>query len=178
MNVTLRTPRFILRPPQQGDAELIARYLNDFAVAGNLARVPFPYHLSDAKAWLRTRVPGLPVEETTFSIDLPGEGLAGHVGFHRAPQGPVLGYWLGQPFWSRGIMSEAVAAALEWFFEASPAPVLHSGVFYFNTASLRIQAKLGFTETGRSKLVCLARDTEVEHIDTQLTRSVWKARLQ
>jgi len=41
---------------------------------------------------------------------------------------------------------------------------------------LAIQTKLGFTQTGRSSLLCLARGAEVEHIDTQLTRSVWKAR--
>lgn len=176
MNVTLPAKRFILRPAQTGDAEPIARYLNDFAVAGNLARVPFPYHLSDAKAWLRTRVPNLPVEETNFAIELPGEGLAGHVGFHRGPQGPIIGYWLGQPFWNRGIMTEAVAVSLAWFFETSAASTLYSGVFHFNAASLAIQTKLGFTETGRSSLLCLARGAEVEHIDTQLTRSVWKAR--
>lgn len=176
MTLTLRTSRFMLRQPQVGDADLIARYLNDFAVAGNLARVPFPYHLSDAKAWLRTRLPNLPVEETNFSIELPGEGLVGHVGFHRGPQGPILGYWLGRPFWNRGIMTEAVIASLDWFFGASSATVVYSGVFHFNAASLAIQTKLGFTQTGRSTLLCLARGAEVEHIDTQLTRSVWKAR--
>jgi RimJ/RimL family protein N-acetyltransferase len=176
VSLTVRTPRFVLRQPEQGDAEPIARFLNDFAVAGNLARVPFPYHVSDARAWLRTRVPGLPVEETTLSIDLPGEGLVGHVGFHRGPQGPILGYWLGQPFWGRGIMTEAVTASLDWFFRLSTAPVIHSGVFHFNAASLAIQTRIGFTESGRSTLLCLARGAEVEHIDTQLTRSVWKAR--
>lgn len=176
MNVTLSTKRFILRPAQVGDAEPIARYLNDFAVSGNLARVPFPYHLADAKAWLRTRLPNLPVEETNFAIELPGEGLAGHVGFHRGAPGPIIGYWLGHPFWNRGIMTEAVTACLDWFFEASAEPVLYSGVFHFNAASLAIQTRLGFTETGRSSLLCLARGAEVEHIDTKLTRSVWKAR--
>lgn len=176
MNVTLRTPRFLLRQPQLGDAEPIALYLNDFAVSGNLARVPFPYHLSDAKAWLRTRLPNLPVEDTSFSIELPGEGFAGQVGFHHGPQGPILGYWLGQPFWGRGIMTEAVIASLDWFFGNSPAQVVYSGVFNFNAASLAIQAKLGFTETGRSSLLCLARGAEVEHIDTKMTRGVWKAR--
>lgn len=176
MNVTLRTPRFLLRQAQVGDAEPIARYLNDFEVAGNLARVPYPYHLGDAKAWLRTRLPNLPVEETNFSIELPGDGLAGHVGFHRGPQGPIIGYWLGRPFWGQGIMSEAVIASLDWFFSASTADTIYSGVFHFNAASLAIQNKLGFTQTGRSTLLCLARGAEVEHIDTKLTRSVWKAR--
>lgn len=176
MSVTLHTSRLLLRPAQPNDAEPIARYLNDFAVAGNLARVPFPYHLSDAKAWLRTRRANLPIEETNLAIDLPGEGLIGHVGFHKGAAGPIIGYWLGQPFWNRGIMSEAVAASIGWFFDATHHDTLHSGVFHFNRASLAIQTRLGFTETGRSTLLCLARDAEVEHIDTQLTRSVWKAR--
>ena len=176
MNVTLQTQRLLLRPAQVGDAEPIARYLNDFDVAGNLARVPFPYHLGDARAWLRTRRPNLPIEDTNFSIELPGHGLVGHVGFHLGGRGPIIGYWLGKPFWGQGIMTEAVAACLGWFFDASPAPVIYSGVFHFNVASLAIQTKLGFTEIGRSTLLCLARGAEVEHIDTQLTRSVWKAR--
>ena len=176
MNVTLQTQRLLPRPAQIGDAEPIARYLNDFDVAGNLARVPFPYHLGDARAWLRTRRPNLPIEDTNFSIELPGHGLVGHVGFHLGGQGPIIGYWLGKPFWGQGIMTEAVAACLGWFFDASPAPVIYSGVFHFNAASLSIQTKLGFTEIGRSTLLCLARGAEVEHIDTQLTRSVWKAR--
>jgi RimJ/RimL family protein N-acetyltransferase len=170
MNVTLRTARFILRPAQAGDAEPIARYLNDFEVAGNLARVPFPYRLSDAKAWLRTRRPDLPIEETNFAIELPEAGLVGHVGFHRGKEGPVIGYWLGRPFWGRGIMTEAAIASIDWFFAHSTAPVLYSGVFHFNAASLAIQTRLGFVQTGRSRLLCLARDAEVEHIDTRLTR--------
>lgn len=176
MILTIRTPRFILRQPQLGDAESIARYLNDFAVSGNLARVPFPYHVTDARAWLKTRRPGMPPEETYFAINLPETGFAGQVGFHIGTTEPVMGYWLGSPFWGRGIMTEAVIASLDWFFANSTADRVISGVFHFNLASLAIQNKLGFTQTGRSTLLCLARGVEVEHIDTCLTRSVWKAR--
>ena len=44
------------------------------------------------------------------------------------------------------------------------------------TANQATFAKLGFVETGRSSLLCLARNAEVEHIDTQLSQSAWKAR--
>ncbi|WIY52602.1 GNAT family N-acetyltransferase [Devosia sp. YIM 151766] len=171
----LRTKRLILRQPHGEDAPALAAYLNDFAVAGNLARVPFPYRLADALAWLATRRPDMPADQTNFAIEVDG-AYAGQVGFHPGPHGPIIGYWLGQPFWGRGIMSEAAAASLDWFFTASSAPVIYSGVFHFNAASLAIQKKLGFTETGRSSLLCLARGVEVEHIDTQLTQSAWKAR--
>lgn len=173
MDVTLQTGRLILRQPVLADAPLLAAYLGDFAVSGNLARVPHPYRLSDAQAWLGSWRPDRPAADTGFTIDLPGEGLIGHVGFHKDGDETVLGYWLGQPFWNRGLMTEAVAAALGWYFETTQADVVASGVFHFNKASLAIQRKLGFREIGTSVRHCLARGEQVRHIDTELTRAAW-----
>ena len=173
MDVSLTTARLTLRQPLASDAERLARFLDNFAVAGNLARVPYPYRLADAKAWLRTWRANTPAAETGFSIVLEGEGLIGHVGFHTEAEGVVVGYWLAQPFWSRGLMTEAARAAIDWYFETTGALRLGSGVFHFNRASLAIQRKLGFTETGTSMRLCLARGEEVRHIDTELTRSAW-----
>jgi len=176
MDVTLRTKRLTLRQPVLSDAEPLATYLNNFAVAGNLTRVPYPYRLADAKAWLRTWRADRPAEDTGFAIDLEGEGLIGHVGFHDdEEQGPVIGYWLGEPYWNRGLMTEAATAALDWYFSVTAAPSIASGVFHFNKASLAIQKKLGFTETGSSRRHCLARGEQVRHIDTELTRETWMA---
>jgi len=177
MDVSIATRRLTLRQPVMDDAERIALYLNNFAVAGNLSRVPYPYYLADAKAWLRTWRPDRPAGETGFAIDLAGEGFIGQVGYHLDAGGEtVIGYWLAQPFWNRGIMSEAVAAVIRWYFEVTTAPRIRSGVFYFNKASLAIQRKLGFVETGVGNLLCLARGEEVRHIDTELERSVWAER--
>ena len=99
----LTTRRLTLRLPAMGDAERVALLLNNFAVSGNLSRVPYPYHLSDAKAYLKLRKPGLPPHETGFAIDLEGVGFIGQVGYHTDVHGAtVLGYYLGQPFWGRG----------------------------------------------------------------------------
>ena len=176
MDVSLTTRRLVLRPPHLSDAERLTRFLDNFAVAGNLARVPYPYRLVDARAWLRAWRPDRAAEDTGFTIDLPGEGLIGHVGFHLNENGPQVGYWLGQPFWNRGLMTEALGAALEWFFEASDRDALRSGVFHFNGASLAIQRRFGFVETGVSMLHCLARGEDVRHIDTELTRAAWSER--
>lgn len=176
MDVTLTTERLQLRQPRLEDAERLARFLDNFAVAGNLSRVPYPYRLSDAKAWLRSWRPDRPANETGFTIDLADEGLIGHVGFHQDAEGTVIGYWLAQPFWNRGLMSEAVGAALDWCFTGTDASLLASGVFHFNRASLAIQRKYGFVETGTSMRLCLARGEEVRHIDTQLTRPAWAER--
>jgi RimJ/RimL family protein N-acetyltransferase len=175
MTPELLTERLVLRLPRKDDAEAIARYLNDFGVSGNLARVPYPYVLTDAEAWLRSRRPGLPPAETSFAIDGDGATSIGAVGFHQGIEGTILGYWLGRPHWGAGIMSEAARAAVDWFFSACDAHTLRSGAFAFNAASLAIQSKLGFTQIGHSRMQCLARGAELEHIDTELTRSVWKA---
>ncbi len=176
MDVILTTRRLTLRPPQLADATRLARLLNNFHVAGNLSRVPYPYAEADALSWLHAWRPDRPANETGFTIELPGEGLIGHCGFHPDLQGIVIGYWLGEPFWNRGFMTEAAEAVLDWYFTITCAEYLSSGVFAFNKASLAVQKKLGFTQTGSSYRHCLARNEEVRHIDTMLTRADWALR--
>jgi RimJ/RimL family protein N-acetyltransferase len=171
MSTILETQRLVLRPPTPADADAIARYLNNFAVAGNLSRVPYPYARRDAEGWLAHRRAAPPPEETDFAIELPGAGYIGQVGFHCDADCPTIGYWLAEPFWHRGFMTEAAAAAVDWYFGATGEPLIYSGVFHFNKASLAVQKKLGFTETGVSTRHCLARGEDVRHIDTQLSRA-------
>jgi RimJ/RimL family protein N-acetyltransferase len=176
MTPRLETRRLILRQPALSDAAAVVRYLNNFAVAGNLARVPYPYALADAAAWLDQQHTGRPAEETQFAIELKDVGYIGNVGFHPDVFGPAIGYWLGEPFWHRGLMTEAAGAALDWYFGASDAALIRSGIFAFNKASLQVQKKLGFTVTGASTRHCLARNEELRHIDTELSRAGWAER--
>jgi RimJ/RimL family protein N-acetyltransferase len=178
MDVELGTRRLKLRQPRPLDAPRLALLLNNFHVAGNLSRVPYPYSEIDAANWLKTWRADRPAGETGFTIDLPGEGLIGHCGFHQEPEGTVIGYWLAEPFWNRGFMTEAAGAALDWYFELTGSISVCSGVFAFNKASLAVQMKLGFTQTGSSWRVCLARNQELRHIDTELSRARWLERAQ
>lgn len=98
MTPELRTRRLILRKPRADDAGRVARYLNNFAVAGNLSRVPYPYRLADAEWWLEARAADATPEETDFAIELPGAGYIGQVGFHADVNSPTIGYWLAEPF--------------------------------------------------------------------------------
>jgi len=170
---TLETPRLILRPPVPADSGAISRYLNNFAVAGNLARVPYPYRPSDAEAWLASFRADRPAEAAQFAIELPGAGYVGQVGFNAGGAAPELGYWLAEPFWHRGIMTEAAGAAVDWLFTVTDTSTIRSGAFAFNKASLAVQKKLGFIETGVSMRHCLARGEDVRHIDTQLSSAGW-----
>lgn len=173
MDVELVTPRLRLRRPVAEDAPRIARFLNNFSIVGKLSRVPYPYSEADALDWLATCTSDQPAGETNFAIDLVGEGLVGVCGFHPDLGKTVLGYWLAEPFWNRGVMTEAATAAIDWYFEQAGATEIGCGAFAFNKGSLAVQRKLGFTESGLSSRHCLARHQDLRHIDTQLTRDRW-----
>ena len=49
MGLCTALPSLVLRQPVMADAERIARFLDNFAVSGNLSRVPYPYRLADAR---------------------------------------------------------------------------------------------------------------------------------
>lgn len=166
----IETARLQLRRPEMTDAPRIADLLNNFNVAGNLARVRLPFTEADTTEWLSHKVTTSDPHEMAWLITSEIDGVIGTVGFHREGKNTILGYWLGEPYWGQGYMTEAVTAALHRFFGTTGAQSIQSGVFHFNMASLTVQYKFGFVETGRSEVFCLARGVNVEHIDTELTR--------
>ncbi len=55
-----------------------------------------------------------------------------------------IGYWLGEPYWGRGVMTEAVAAVVDHGFEQLNMQRIEAGVFLTNPASGAVLAKVGF----------------------------------
>jgi RimJ/RimL family protein N-acetyltransferase len=155
----LGTERLILRPPVAADAPAIAELANDIRVAGNVARMPHPYRVSDAEAWLAGLARRDPRQEAAFAIEHRQFGLIGGLGFHpREGGGSELGYWLGHPFWGRGYATEAVTAALAWAKGDWRRNVVWAGHFAENRASGQVLVKAGFLYTGDVEATpCLAR---------------------
>lgn len=173
----IETERLVLRRPRLRDAPRIATLLNNFEVTRNLARVPYPYTINMAVDWLIRQKKEWTPDSITFAVCDSRHGLMGFCGMHREGDFAEIGYWLGQPFWGKGYMTEATAAVIDWYFSTSGADRLVSGVFYFNAASLAIQEKLGFTRTGMGKRICLAQNTDIDHIETELTRDAFEKAL-
>jgi RimJ/RimL family protein N-acetyltransferase len=63
----------------------------------------------------------------------------------------TLGYWLGEDFWGRGIMTDAVAAFIDFCFENFPLRRVSAEVFANSTAFARVLEKAGFVFEGRLK---------------------------
>jgi RimJ/RimL family protein N-acetyltransferase len=55
-----------------------------------------------------------------------------------------FGYWLGEPYWQRGITTAAVRATAEFIFANSEIVRLEAPVFEWNPASMRVLEKCGF----------------------------------
>ena len=146
----LETARLRLRPLDEADAPTMARLINDIGVARMTTSIPHPFACADARRYIARLRAADEDEERVFAIEHPRDGLVGVVGLHPgAGLGPELGYWLGRPFWGRGLMTEAVTAIVDWAHRIWRKPVLQSGHFADNEASAAVLIKAGFLYTGR-----------------------------
>jgi RimJ/RimL family protein N-acetyltransferase len=164
----IETERLVLRPPTETDLDDIVAEINDFAIVRMLARVPFPYARGDAEdflAWSRA-------SRNDVNLILAKDGRAiGCAGVNDLSATCEFGYWLGKSHWRQGFATEASRVLLAFCFAEVGLDTIRAGAFIDNPASLRVQEKLGFARTGVSRRRSLARDCEVEHIDTVLTRA-------
>jgi len=138
---------FTLRPLRAADAASMAKHANNYNVWRNLRDYfPHPYKPEDAAAFIRMNE-DLDDALTNFCIDVKG-ACAGVIGF--VPQPDVyarsadFGYWLGEPFWGKGIMTEAASQTAAFIFRRFDIVRLYAGVFDWNRASMRVLEKAGF----------------------------------
>jgi RimJ/RimL family protein N-acetyltransferase len=149
MEITLRSCD--VRSWRMGDAEALARHANNKKIWLNLRDAfPHPYSMQDAREFiksLRHRTP-----ETTFAISVNGEA-AGSVGFvlrHDVERvSAEIGYWLAEPFWGRGIATEALAAMTAYAIATHQLTRIYALPFAWNAASCRVLEKAGYVLEAR-----------------------------
>ena len=171
----LETRRLWLRWPRLADVQALVRLAGEKAVAEMTGRIPHPYTAEHADRFVfetrRNNANGHGLTLVITPKNRPNAAI-GAVGIEPDPEhgGPRLGYWLGMPYWGRGIATEAAATILRYAFDRRGVRIVKSGVFVDNPASRRIQDKLGFVALGVSRVRCLARHERVAHIDTAVSR--------
>ncbi len=149
----IRTDRLVLREPEAGDragfVELFASPEVGTYLGGHRPR-----------AELERAVPDVPGRRTgLFVIDLDGTMIGMVTLERRDAQRPgrlrpdaaeaELGYMLLPQAWGHGYAAEACAAALDWFAGAVPGEPVVLCTQTANDRSMRLAAKLGFTEVAR-----------------------------
>jgi len=153
MQLTLQ--KCTIRSFRESDAESIRKHIDNYHVAQNMAMIPHPYSLQDAQTWIGIAAGQSP--QTNFAIAINDEvvgGIGAAIGdasLEGSKHCAEIGYWLGESFWGRGIMAEAVAAFSEWAFNELPLVRLHAVVYARNPASARILEKAGYELEGRMR---------------------------
>lgn len=142
----LKLARCLIRPWQSGDAAALAQHANNRKIWRNVRdRFPHPYTLADAEAWIAFADAQDPC--TNFAI-VVGDEAAGGIGFVLKDdvdrRSAELGYWLGEAFGGRGIVSEAVTAMTAFMFANFDLCRIQATVFEWNKASMRVLEKAGY----------------------------------
>jgi len=106
---------------------------------------PNPYHEANGRTFISMATKDSPLH--IFAIDVGGEAVGG-IGLH--PQSDVqrknaeLGYWLAEPYWGKGIVTEAVKQMIEYGFKTFDINRIFARPFGNNLASQRVLEKAGF----------------------------------
>lgn len=136
----------MVREWRPSDKPSLLRHANNRNVWRNLShRFPHPYTDADADAWfgLVRKSPDVP----RWAIDVAGEAVGGigvEPGEGIYAKSGRFGYWLGESFWGRGIMTAAVRQTTDYIFAHLDLVRLEAPVFEWNPASMRVLEKCGF----------------------------------
>ncbi|PZO39528.1 MAG: N-acetyltransferase [Alphaproteobacteria bacterium] len=168
----IETRRLLLRAPGMQDCSRIAAMANDVDVARMTLRMPHPFGVGDAEAFVVAVAGQDPARASTFLIEHEDHGPVGVIGlFEDSDPAPEAGYWIGRDFWGRGYATEAVEAALVWASRRWKRRALVAGHFDDTPASGRVLEKAGFLYTGEvRKEFSRARNAPV-----RTRRMVWLA---
>lgn len=146
----LRTDRCMLRPFRPADAASLARHANNRQIWLNLRDLfPHPYTVSDAEAYIARVAADEPV--TRFAVDVGGEAVGSvslKLGGDIERRSAEIGYWLGEAYWGRGIMSDAVRAATEYALAELDLLRVFAVPFVRNPASARVLERAGYQLEG------------------------------
>lgn len=139
-----------IRAFQLEDKVILAQLANNKNVWDNLRnRMPHPYSEQDAENFIQMALQAeLP---SIFAITYNGE-LCGGIGLHLQDDvytnTAELGYWLGEPYWRKGIISQAIPLILAHGFKTLQLRRIFAGVFEYNAGSIRALEKAGFKKEG------------------------------
>ena len=149
----IRFGEYALRSWSWDDAPALVRYANNRKIWLNVRDAfPHPYAEEDADAWLELVVDQDP--PTSLTIATESEAIGG-IGFSLRDDVRLrtaeIGYWLAEPFWGRGIATDAVRAIVDYAFANFDLTRIEAYVFEWNPASCRVLEKAGFIQEARLK---------------------------
>lgn len=148
--IPLALPGWTLRAWRPDDAESLALHANNRAVWRNMSdRFPHPYTLEIARAWVAHGHIDFGGDNFAIAVDDEAVGGAGIIqGEGQFCCNVEIGYWLGEPFWGRGVVTDVARALTALAFVLPGVTRVFAGVHADNLASMRVLQKNGFAREG------------------------------
>ena len=135
-----------LRSWREGDEEPLSRHASNRNI-WNWVRdfFPYPYTLRDATSWVRSnKTYQLP---TNMAIEVDGEAV-GNVGYTVRDDlyryNAEVGYWLAEPYWGRGIITEVMPAMVNYIFNNTQVNRVFACVLDGNIGSMKVLERAHF----------------------------------
>lgn len=176
----LDTERLILRPWQASDAPSLYQYASDERVGPIAGWAP---HTSIAQSleiietvFSRPEVYAVALQADDTAIGMAGLLIGKDSNFGIADNEAEIAYWIGVPFWGKGMVPEAVRELMRHAFEKLNVDALWCGYFADNEQSFKVQAKCGFKHhhTEENKFNQFLNDYRTERI-SRITKDEWQA---
>lgn len=142
-----------IRPLRYADRERLAKLANNKKIWLNVRDMfPHPYTIEDAEKFIDTVKQRDP--QVTFAIEYDFK-FVGAIGLVLQQDvyrfSAEIGYWMGEPYWGKGIATQAVSLLSKYAFEELNMEKLFAGVFEGNEGSKKVLLKCGFQQEGIAK---------------------------
>ena len=150
--IILKGKGFILRPYRKEDCISLAENTSNKKIARNIEGLPFPYTKKMAKKWIATNIKFYKKDIfLNFVIDINGTAV-GTIGTSITKNTPFMmtfGYWLGEKYWGKGIVTEAIKIYIKYIFSTfRKIQRIEADVYPWNQGSKRVLEKNNFKLEG------------------------------
>ncbi|OSS53158.1 hypothetical protein B5807_03039 [Epicoccum nigrum] len=184
------TARLLVRPLHPQDAPSMSRAANTPAIAKHMTNTfPSPYTLDSATTWIAMNRDPPFLNWAICSAAAPDQVVGGcglKPGADVQGCGVEIGFWLGEPWWGKGYMTELLRGMVGWVF-GSEEGVRLSGrpggwtrvwgwVFGGNEGSLRVFEKAGFRREGVMRGAAEKWGESVDLVVFGLLKGEWEER--
>lgn len=138
------------------DFSTLAKYLNNKKIWDNCRdSLPYPYSESDAQQFIQFVLNQN--GQNNYCIEVNQEA-AGNISFARGidveRHNAELGYWLAEPYWGKGIMTQMLVLAISSYFFHTDVICIYANVYAGNMSSMRVLEKTGFRKCGIHRNAC------------------------
>jgi [ribosomal protein S5]-alanine N-acetyltransferase len=169
MTPELETRRLILRPLELADADQMQILFPQWEIVRYLAlRVPWPFPSDGALNFIRdVALPAIERGEYwqwTLRLKTLPDRIIGSISLE-TNENENRGFWIDPAWQQQGLMTEAVEAVTDYWFETLKFPVLRVPKAIANTASRRISQKQGMRVVGIE---------ERDYVSGRLASEIWE----